>query len=78
MDKYTLGEVAYKNGYDKGFKDGVNKFADKLINLFEENIASIEEEYSGNMYVNQSVKTMKFVIQDIKDTLKELTEGGAE
>ena len=23
MDKYTLGEVAYKNGYEKGFQDGI-------------------------------------------------------
>ena len=54
--------------------EAYNKFADKLINLFEEKVASIEEEYPGNMYTNQSVKTMKFVIQDIKDTLKELKE----
>ena len=23
MDKYTLGEEAYKNGYEKGFQDGI-------------------------------------------------------
>ena len=23
MDKYTLGEVAYNNGYEKGFQDGI-------------------------------------------------------
>ena len=74
MDKYTLGEVAYKNGYEKGFQDGVNKFADKLINLLEEEIAFVEEEYHGNLYVNHSTKTMKFVIKDVKEVLEELTE----
>ena len=30
MDEHTSHEQAYKNGYDKGYADGVKKFAKKL------------------------------------------------
>lgn len=34
MDKYTATEIAYKNGYAKGYADGVNEFAERLKQVF--------------------------------------------
>ena len=134
MDKYTLGEVAYKNGYEKGFQDGINhekqvkennnyayqvtmskedmdkiptmskktiqeckdylkkmgivdtnskeyietqaynKFEERILTRLIDKIATLKELFKGNMYVEQSIKTMNCVIDDIKDIRNELTK----
>jgi hypothetical protein len=30
MDRYTATELAYKNGYKKGYEDAVKEFAERL------------------------------------------------
>ena len=34
MDKHTATELAYKNGYAKGYADGVKEFAERLQQVF--------------------------------------------
>lgn len=34
MDEYTATELAYKNGYDKGYADAVKVFAERLKNIY--------------------------------------------
>ena len=63
MDKWTVAEEAYKNGYEKGFQDGIKKFIDRLTD-----VADLMSFYS---YFDQ-----KWVIsqEQIDNISKELTE----
>ena len=61
MDKWTVAEEAYKNGYKKGFQDGVNKFIDRLTDV------------SFYSYFNQKWVISQ---EQIDNLSKELTEKG--
>ena len=63
MDKHTVAEVYYKNGYEKGFQDGIKKFARRL-----------KFEYA---YLNDGVNGFRDLIievDDIDNLLQELTK----
>ena len=55
MDKYTLGEVAYKNGYEKGFQDGV-KSLEAEIEILK---AKCENTQIGYNFANDEIKNLK-------------------
>lgn len=55
MDKYTLGEVAYKNGYEKGFQDGVKSLEAEIEELKEKRI---EDDKLLNDRVDEAVNAV--------------------
>ena len=66
MDKLAFGEAAYHNGYDKGFKDGVNKFAE----LLQEKVDKAEIVCSGALVRTDYTITAN----QLNNLLKELTD----
>lgn len=51
-----------------------NKFEERILTRLIDKIATLKELFKGNMYVEQSIKTMNSVIDDIKDIRNELTK----
>ena len=65
MDKFTVAEVSYKNGYEKGFQDGIKKFADRLQEIYT----------NDKRYDRKNAHTLIDVLfANIDITFKELTE----
>ena len=70
MDKYTLGEVAYKNGYEKGFQDRVKSLEaeiERLEDILDKKV--IEFAYDKK----QEIKTEAY--KEFAELMLELYEG---
>lgn len=75
MDKFTLSEVAYHNGYEKGFKDGAKEFAE----LLKERTPKETYRYvAGFSLAEMQTDYLRLTTDDVNNLLKELTEGDAE
>lgn len=56
MDLYTLGEVAYKNGYDKGYEDAKMKYG-----FHAQNTPSKSVEYTSKRCAKREMLKEEFV-----------------
>lgn len=76
MDMYTATELAYKNGYEKGYADGKTDVAKKIIEEIS-TYCTYDGSTKGD-YVLGYYKAINKVLRGLVELKKKYTEGTNE